>query len=492
MTITHSTSTLNWDTVFAIPIAEVNRMIREQKSSPQNFELNDSNGNDFKGKFKDWQIITGGDGNSIRMNIPVLDFQTVLQDDELGIFTGKFGFQSADLHVQVKLTYLPHETVTKNAGNEQLYGLKMKTKSSDPIDPVVIGISLKNVTGIFYPWSLNHNVFIDFEAILKEMFMRQIITWLTLHLEQFTHTFNVVNLNLYISDDEAWAWCRPSYVDYAYTDIEGDVEKSLLGVLCMTGGRTGGIHQQQKLDAYVIPKSSNAGFLIAEERFLRDVLLPTLPMKFTKSRIDDYEVINASGQAGQYQHILQLKDGRKIELERVQANGSMYTPYLEELKLSLIGDEMKLETYTETHIFDGIKAYCHTTHHYRIVLATNNNGEQTITYEQVKEPTLLQGTYGGSALPWIMLVAEIIVSVLLAVFTGGATLLIAGIVVSLLFGTIAMLPRIFETLNVETSPSIDLLVENTTSQIIWNASETFELDYAGLAGPLQLGGRFVI
>ncbi|QDX91767.1 toxin [Brevibacillus laterosporus] len=489
MTITHSTSTLNWDTVFAIPIAEVNRMIREQKSSPKNFELTDSNGNDFKGEFKDWQIITGGDGNSIRMNIPVRDFQTILQD----FFIGKFGFQSADLHVQVKLTYLPHETVTKNEGNEQLYGLKMKTKSSGPIDPVVIGISLKNVTGIFYPGSLNHNVFIDLEEILKEIFMSQIITWLTLHLEQFTHTFNVVNLNLYISGDEAWAWCRPSYVDYAYTDIEGDVEKSLLGVLCMTGGRTGGIHQQQKLDAYVIPKSSNAGFLIAEERFLRDVLLPTLPMKFTKSKIDDYEVINASGQAGQYQHILQLKDGRKIELERVQANGSMYTPYLEELKLSLIGDEMKLETYTETHIFDGIKAYCRTTHHYRIVLATNKKGEQTITYEQVKEPTLLQGTInGGSALPWIMLVAGIIASVLLAVFTGGATLLIAGIVVSLIFGTIALLPTIFETLNVETSPSIDLLLENTTSQIIWNASETFELDYAGLAGPLQLGGKFVI
>lgn len=67
-----------------------------------------------------------------------------------------------------------------------------------------------------------------------------------------------------------------------------------------------------KVDAYVIPESSNAGFLIAEERFLLDVLLPTLPMKFESSTINDYEVINASGEAGQYQYILRLKKTEKL------------------------------------------------------------------------------------------------------------------------------------------------------------------------------------
>ncbi|PEY87918.1 toxin [Bacillus cereus] len=488
MKYTHSTSTLNWDTVFAVPISEVNRMIKEQKSSPKDFELKDLNNNNFKGEFNDWQITTGGDGNSIRMKLPIRNFHTFLQDEFLN---GEFGFQSGDLYIQVKLNYLPHESVTKKDEKEELYNLKIKTTSKDPIDPVVIGISLK-MEGLFFPSSLN-NMFINLEDILAEYFMYQITTWLTLNLAEFNHVFNVVNLNLYISNEEPWEWCRPSYVDYAYTDVEENLDKSLLGVLCMTGGRSAGIHQQHKLDAYVIPKPSNSGFLIAEERFLQEVFLPTLPMQFKNSITDDYEIVNASGEAGQYQYTLQLKENKAIKLEKVAANGSNYTPYLKELKLNLIGDEMRLETYTETPIYAGVTAFCRTINRYRIILAKNKFNEQTITYEQIGEPTMVKGTINeGSLLPWVIAIVEIITLAILGSVTAGATFLVAGLVVTLIYGTIALLPEIYESLNVETSPSVDLLLENTTSQIIWGASETFELNYAGLAGPIQLGGRFVI
>ncbi|MDO6662049.1 TULIP family P47-like protein [Bacillus thuringiensis] len=490
MTNTHSTSTLNWDTVFAIPISEANRMIREQKSSPKKFELQDGNGNDFKGEFKEWQISTGGDGNSIRMHIPVRDFHTFLQDE---LLTGDFGFQSADLYIQVKLNYLPHEKLEKDTEDEQLYNLKMKTMSSNPEDPVVIGIDLKNMEGLSYPQLSSYNVFIDLKDILKEIFMGQIITWLTLNLDEFNHTFNVVNLNLYISNDKPWAWCKPSYVDYAYTDVEGDVNKSLLGVLCMTGGRKGGIQQQQKLDAYVIPKASNSGFLIAQERFLQDVLLPTLPMKFENSTINDYEIINASDETGQYQYSLQLKENKSIQLDKVNTESGTFTPCLTELKISLVGDEMRLESYTETPLFAGVTAWCSTIHNYRVILAENKKGEQTITYEELGEPTLLKGTNNEGSLPIDIAKALLaITGVLLGIFTSGATCLITGIVVAILYGTLELLPKLIENYNVETSPSIDLMIKNTTSQIIWDASKTFKLDYAGLAGPLQLGGEYVI
>lgn len=490
VTITHSTSTFNWDTVFAIPIAEVNRIIREQKSSPQHFELNDSTHN-FKGDFGEWQIITGGDGNSIRMNIPVRNFQTFLNED---LFIGEFGFQSADLNVQVKLNYLPHENISNKATNEQLYDLKIKSTSADPIyDPVVIAISLKNVEGLFFPWSLKSSLFIDLQTILKELFMQQIITWLTLNLEAFNHTFSVVNLNLYISDEEPWTWCKPSYVDYAYTDIEENLDKSLLGVLCMTGGRKGGIQQQQKLDAYVIPESSNAGFLIAEERFLLDVLLPTLPMKFEYSTINDYEVINASGEAGQYQYILRLKKDKKIKLDRVEVNGSRYDPYMTEMSLSLVNDTLKLEAATETSIGVGGVVGCSTINWYKLKLAENGNGEQTIAYEEALQPTVTHYVIKeGSNWVWevIAVIIGLLAEAVLAIFTAGASLLIGSIVILILTGVLAKTPDIIQNWNIHTSPSIEPFLENTTSEIVWNASETFKLDYAGLAGPLQLGGKF--
>ncbi|HHT7190469.1 TULIP family P47-like protein [Bacillus cereus group sp. Bc222] len=492
MTISHSTTTLNWDTVFAIPITEVNRIITEQKSSPKKFELHDSDRHNFKGEFKEWQITPGGDGNSIRMKIPVFKFTTYLKGDFL-FPKGDYGFQSADLYIQVKLNYIPQEKSTKNTANEALYDLKMKTDSSDPIDPTVIAISLKNVEGMFYPETF-HNTFSDDEMFLKEKFKSQIIRWLQLNLDKFNHTFNVVNLNHHISKDEPWAWCKPSYVDYAYTDIEGNLNKSLLGVLCMTGGREGGIQQQQKLDAHVIPMGSNAGFLIAQERYLENVLLRTLLMKFKNSKIDDYEIINNSGEAGQYQYILQLKDNKTIQLEKVNGDGAEYIPFLKKLKISLVGDEMRMESYTETPISaTGVTAWCETIHHYRIILAKNKKGEQTISYEKTNDPTIRRGTdKDGSGIIDIAKILLLIGGTILSIMTSGATSFIVGVVVSILYGILDNLPQLIEMYNVETSPSIDLMLKSTTSQIIWNASKTFKLDYAGLAGPLQLGGKFMI
>lgn len=479
-------STFNWDTVFAIPISKVNNIIKEEKSSPTSFNLKDEY-NDFSGKFGDWQIVTGGDGNSIRFNIPILNFKTNINDDFLKVI---FGFESADLEVQVKLNYLPHDEFLNTSSKERLYDLKIRTETSSSLDPVVIGNSLKNIKGAFHE-KLEQNLFIDIIDILTETSMRQIVTWLRLNLREFNHIFNVVNLNLYIDKEEPWSWCKPSYIDYAYADIEGNLDKSLLGVLCMTGGRKGGIEHQQKLDSNVIPEDSESGFLISEERFLKEVLLPTLPKKFTNSSVDDYEIINSNNESGKYKYTLRLKDNKSIELDKVKAEGNEYTPTMKSLELNLIEDTMKLETYVETPIILGVTAYCRTINEYRIVLSKNKKGEQTLDYEEVRKPTILKGTINeGSILPWIIAVLEIISLAILSTITSGATLLIAGIVVSLILGILSFTPQMLESFNVNTSPSIDLLLKNTTSQIVWKSSDIFKLNSASLVGPLRLGGSF--
>lgn len=277
-------------------------------------------------------------------------------------------------------------------------------------------------------------------------------------MKEFNHTFSVVNLNLYISDEKPWDWCKPSYVDYAYTDIEENLDKSLLGVLCMTGGRKGGIQQQQKLDAYVIPESSNAGFLIAQERFLLDVVLPTLPMKFEYSTTNDYEVINASGEAGQYQYILRLKKDRKIKLDRVEVKGSRYDPYMTEMSLSLVNDTLKLEAATETSVGIGGVVGCRTTNWYKLKLAENGKGEQTIAYEEAGQPIITHYVIKeGDNWVWdvIAVIIALLAEAVLAIFTAGASLIIGSIVIAILTGLLAKTPDIIQDWNVNTSPSVE-------------------------------------
>ncbi|QEZ70853.1 toxin (plasmid) [Paraclostridium bifermentans] len=485
------TSTLNWDTVFAVPISVVNKAIKDKKSSPENFEFEDSSGSKCKGDFGDWQIITGGDGSNIRMKIPIYNFKAELVDDKYGIFNGNGGFESGEMNIQVKLKYFPHDKISKYKDVE-LVDLKVRSESADPIDPVVVMLSLKNLNGFYFNFLNEFGE--DLQDIIEMFFIELVKQWLTENISLFNHIFSVVNLNLYIDQYSQWSWSRPSYVSYAYTDIEGDLDKSLLGVLCMTGGRNPDL-RQQKVDPHAVPESSQCGFLIYEERVLRDLLLPTLPMKFKNSTVEDYEVINASGESGQYQYILRLKKGRSVSLDRVEANGSKYDPYMTEMSISLSNDVLKLEATTETSVGMGGKVGCDTINWYKLVLAKNGNGEQTISYEEVGEPTVINYVIKeGENWVWDVIAAiiAILATAVLAIFTGGAAFFIGGIVIAIITGFIAKTPDIILNWNLETSPSIDMMLENSTSQIIWNARDIFELDYVALNGPLQLGGELTV
>ncbi|MCS4469941.1 hypothetical protein JQ031_04305 [Clostridium botulinum] len=53
------TTTLNWDTVYAVPIDIVNEAIKFKHPTPEQFELLDGKYGDCKGSFQEWQIISG-------------------------------------------------------------------------------------------------------------------------------------------------------------------------------------------------------------------------------------------------------------------------------------------------------------------------------------------------------------------------------------------------------------------------------------------------
>ncbi|AIY79043.1 clostridium P-47 family protein [Clostridium botulinum 202F] len=485
-------TTLNWDTVYAIPINVVNEAINLKHPTPKYFEFSDSKSGSCKGKFNEWQIITGGDGGNIRLKIPIEDFEANI----IGKYeSGKGGFRSANLEIQVKLKYLPHSPQIKNKG-EELVDLKLRTKSDNPEDPVIVIIpTTENVEGFYFYEDTRKSLFLsEDDQFIMRYFERLIKKWFEKNLDLFNYIFNTVNLNLYISNNEKWKWTKPSYVNYAYSEIEGDLSKSTLGVLCMTGGRKGTKNQQQKIDPNAIPKNSQSGFLISEERLLKDILLPTIPKKFPKCNGDEFEVINQSGQEGSYNYILKLKENKKIFLDDIIACGQNCTPYIQSMSVSLLGSYLRLKSTTRVDLPLGVSSICETMCEYRFKLSKNNKGEQTIAYKQIGNPINKQYSENTGNVAWDIVKAFLGISLafVLAVVPGVGSFLAVSIIGGTLVGTISNIPKFIENYNANTSPSIDLSLENSVSEITWNSSDIFNLNYVGLAGPLQLGGTLQV
>lgn len=465
------TNTLEWDTVFALPISKVNESI----SSPEIFQYNFGKGRNVRGGFGKWEIVPGGDGSIIHLQIPIENVQG--HEDLLG----KFSWESSSVVVAVKLNFLPHEdSLEKN-----IHALKVRTNSDDKNDPVITLVSTGKDT---MPKYEGKDVFQDTDAM--QCIGELITEGLTENLKEFNHIFATVNLNEKIDRNKGWTWCKPTYVDYAYVDREN--KDGVLGILCMTGGREASTQQKQQIDPSVIPDGSISGFLISEERILKDLILPVLPLKWTDSTVEDYEMIRQREQStGKYQHVLQLKEGKSIKLSPVH-NLISYTPFMKGLSITLEDGQFIFETYTETKVELGMIAWCRTKHYYKIKLAHKQHGGQTLDFEEIGKVDVRHGvleTTETRSRKMFLDILGIVTALVLDVFTGGIAAIIGGAILLLLAGLAAHAGEILISLeHQDTSPSIGLAFSNMTSPIKWNTKDVFTLNSATLAGPLQFGG----
>jgi hypothetical protein len=479
----HLTDTLNWDTVFAIPITEVNKAIVQRKSSPTSFDYTSDTGTTLRGSFGDWQVTSGGDGGLVWLAVPVANVTGTFSE------FGDVAWAKGTLIIEVRLLRIPHvesapaDQPADASPTTRRIAFKVRAQSNDPDDPVV---SLKQPDFLADPTGpAVENAGLD---VIKSLLSGLLVDWLNQHLADFEHVFATVELNDFIDHTATWAWCKPTYTDYAYTDGLTP-QTSIFGVLCMTGGRQGTAQQIQQIDPYVIPTGSIGGFLVSQQRLLEELMLPTLPMKWTRSTRDDYEVVVGSSE-GSYEHILQLKAGRSVQLDDVVQNNAPYTPYLKTMKITMNNTELAFETYTETDVGSGVTAYCKTQHWYTIELGQNKQG-QTLVYRETQKPVMLQGTIeqpGMEIVKWIEIIVGVVATVVLGVVTEGAGFAVGAVVIGLLVGAAIAEPEIVAAVNTDTSPSLDLLVLNATHPITWESSSVFNLNFAGLNGPLQLGG----
>ena len=459
-TLNNVSSTYGWDTVFAMPIADVNSVIAAKKSSPTSFQCQIQSGMSIDGTFSDWQITQGGDGKLIHMLVPVTTISLTAQ--------GKtFNANNLGALIEVELHYIPHTEQPSDVNQGTLHNLVLKTSSTSPSEKVV------TVLNLIVPETevLDPMLSIYMKAGLE--------MWFNENLDQFEHVFATVNLNRK-ADQGQWEWLYPTYTGYAYIDRDSEAD-CLLGILCMTQNRSADSLAEQISEA-AIPLGSKAGFLISAERFLTCLVMPQLATSFPGSKFSDFEL---------YSNLLGIRNTGDLSMPPVEESGSTYHPVMKTFNFEIDGTEVKVYGYSETDVSPGVTAWCESTHWYQITLGTNSSGEQTLVW---KESQTAIENHGVNKAAWVEITEEIATVVLVivaAVFTAatdGAGAIVVALIGGLITGAAANAANIEALVAKNDAPSMDLLVLNSTDPIKWSDSKDFDLNYASLNESLQLGG----
>lgn len=457
-----TTDTFSWDTVFALKIQEVNDAIKDKDTSPKTMSQELSGGAKLNCTFDHWKISPTGDGALVHFEIPISDCTVSYIGKSVTI-------NNISAIAELQLHYYDAGLVDPDATGNFKH-LKVKThKDSDDEDVV-------------------SSVDVDFKDAKVGFVMQSIVPeglkiWLNDNLSLFDHIFATVNLNREAAKDGAYKWLYPTKVSYAFIGNEKEPMESMLGVLCMTEERSSDTLIPE-LSYNAIPPNSKAGFLISQSRFIKKMILPTLPQTFKGLTEDDFNVTN---------------QGKTIELKSkdksftVTHKGKDYKARLEAFTLSLESKRMTLHTETKTEITPHIWSHAQTVHTYEIVLKNLKNGKQTLVYNEIGEPTVNKWTTqdpGVTIGETIALIIGGIILAILTVLTDGLILVAVIIIGGLLLGTIGAISKIIQAVGKDDAPDIGDLLLNCTDPIQWNDKKDFNLNQAALNGPLQLGGIF--
>lgn len=271
-----------WDTVFAIRYADVNSAIVKAGSSPDAFyeELvnqpapEPDQGTEtysIDGTFSDWALTFGGVGHLVFMSLPVpaVTLKRTGNPDELRT--------DVTYTIKVEMDAVPHSTPGPDGGT--LHSLKLKLP--DGTNAVV------TVEDCEYAGS-------DSDQFVKTWLVSLMGSWLNKNLEEFNHTFAVVNVGAKAASGEKFQWLMPTHTSYAVIDDNVSIDSGILGVLCMTENRPPS--PDQLITRETIPDGKRSSFLISKERFLSKMIISGMghmfsgPIEAVKGKVwpDDY------------------------------------------------------------------------------------------------------------------------------------------------------------------------------------------------------------
>lgn len=214
------TSTLGWDTSYAIRLPDVNAAITKAKAWPPTFQIDVDPQEDYtlNGHFGPWQMIRGGSGAIATLAIKIdTGVMTISEEGEIK----KYPMDGSTAIVSVKLHYVsspvPH---LQSVAERMLLVTNPNARSAQ--DPAVVVHGFEFSKSAPSPYV---------QALMKA----GLGMWLNDNIKKFSHIFTIVSLNETVTG--AFQWLKPTYTSYAYLDGPTD-EGSFFGALGMTENRS--------------------------------------------------------------------------------------------------------------------------------------------------------------------------------------------------------------------------------------------------------------
>ena len=444
--LTSPVTTNGWDTVSICRVTALNELIRSQKTYPATISYSQSDLS-LNGDFNAWQIITGGDGRNVKLNLPMKSGQYV----GINMGSGKnFDLTNVSVNIYVKLDYFP--LPTPGVVTDGIYNLYVNTTPTSKSDPIAAVIALVDPSGLID--EIN-------KSILRGLFEQ----WLNLpeNLARFNTLFSTVLINNMGEQSDEYKWLRATAISYAYTDKSTE-ESSIFGVLCMTNDRSyDGLPNQ--LPAVDLESDDNAIFLISREIFVKYQLLPSLKYVFTDSPDAQY-VVDAAGTT---------VTGTNIKLDSVRVGAIDYHPVATSFEMCFDETYIRTTANIHTNISPGIDAYSIIMTKETLGLGLNDKGEQVMTYEMIGEPMVQNSTEIAT---WIV-VTEVIIGIIAAVVTAVAYAvggkLLAFIVAIIVAIIVALISIVIHVIIVDVIaggvtdklPAIGPMVKVASNQVHW-------------------------
>jgi hypothetical protein len=306
--------TNGWDTVAAISYKDVNDAIVRQGSAPQHFAQSAGDGSaSVTGDFGQWALTTGGAGPDIMMALPVTG-------GTVTVGANSYPITPATATVLVRANFLPQPD------NPARQLLQLQTKATLTAGEEAASVEdMQPAQPVF----------------LANAALRQLLQdWLNAHLQEFNHTFAVVDFNAEFTR-EGMEWLRPSHTGYAVAEqaVGATLENSVFAVMCLIDGKTDTQGLVFQVSPYAIPTGRKAGFILSSEKFLQHMMLAAVPLMFKGIQdrpVTDYFRIDNDGT-----RIINIKPLNLLDTKL--ENGKTVKPTVKERLFSIEVNETELK-----------------------------------------------------------------------------------------------------------------------------------------------------
>jgi hypothetical protein len=467
----HLASTLGWDTVFALHIADLNATIAQARPFPDAFTEDDAaDGISASGRFTAWEVAPGGAGPLLRMCIGVEDAILRMHETELPP-------RALKAEIELRLTFLEQETDPAPAGQDgttpadgaRRLHLVADPNPADGGAPAVCVLDVVATDGT------------DLDFLVHTAFKMLLERWLNSHVATFLHVFAAVDLNTAAARD-GFAWLKPTHVDYAYVDLShGD---GALAVLCMMEGRSSdGLGTQ--VVPHVIPEGQRASFLISGERALEKVFLGVAKQLFPGTQDGDFTV---SGH--------RVRTTRDVVPFRLTTkDGASHPSQLSHFDLTLTETDIAMSLTTRTETTPGVFEITRAENFLGMQLKEVDGG-QTLAFKDTRPAVVNQWSEHNEAFSIVAIFLTVLSIIGLAVFTlatAGTGLALAGLVVCVLAGVaasgITLSTDIIDEVGRGNAPTFDKVMVNAAAKVQWTGQSMLRLERAEICGSLRLSGH---